>query len=206
MPVAMVNGPPCSTCGYPLRWLAPQNAWGCDRCQKLFPAQSSPPPPGPPTAAPPPVGYGARPATPPPYSPFPQAARTQAIPQSERKTSRKKIAIGLSIAALAIAGGIIAIVIATRKDPGLSREAVIEQTFAALAEGNVDKLFRLANAANTFAQIADCKKVEVRKDEDDSADRESTISKKEAEFRDPERVKEAWMKEASLTTRRSKGA
>src|SRR3989442_1327131 len=34
----MVNGPPCTVCGYPLRWFGDQNAWGCDRCQRLFPA------------------------------------------------------------------------------------------------------------------------------------------------------------------------
>jgi hypothetical protein len=34
----MVNGPPCTICGYPLRWFGEQNAWGCDRCQRMFPA------------------------------------------------------------------------------------------------------------------------------------------------------------------------
>lgn len=38
----MVNGPPCQQCGYPLRWFAEQNAWGCDRCRQLFPAAPQP--------------------------------------------------------------------------------------------------------------------------------------------------------------------
>jgi hypothetical protein len=36
----MVSGPPCPRCGYPLRWFAEQNAWGCDREQQMFPPQA----------------------------------------------------------------------------------------------------------------------------------------------------------------------
>jgi hypothetical protein len=39
----MVNGPPCATCGTALRWLPEQNAWGCDRCRVMFPAQQAAP-------------------------------------------------------------------------------------------------------------------------------------------------------------------
>jgi hypothetical protein len=38
----MVSGPPCPQCGMPLRWFAEQNAWGCDRCRQMFPAQPQP--------------------------------------------------------------------------------------------------------------------------------------------------------------------
>jgi hypothetical protein len=34
----MVNGPPCGICGFTLRWLPQQASWGCDRCQRMFPA------------------------------------------------------------------------------------------------------------------------------------------------------------------------
>lgn len=34
----MVNGPPCAVCGFTLRWLPQQASWGCDRCQRMFPA------------------------------------------------------------------------------------------------------------------------------------------------------------------------
>jgi hypothetical protein len=37
----MVSGPACTVCGSPLRWFADQNAWGCDRCRQMFPAQQS---------------------------------------------------------------------------------------------------------------------------------------------------------------------
>jgi hypothetical protein len=40
----MVNGPPCRQCGSPLRWFPEQNAWGCDRCRQMFPAQMTAPP------------------------------------------------------------------------------------------------------------------------------------------------------------------
>src|SRR6266700_1270281 len=37
---AMASGAACPQCGYPLRWFAEQNAWGCDRCRQMFPAQA----------------------------------------------------------------------------------------------------------------------------------------------------------------------
>jgi len=30
--------PSCPACGSPLRWFPEMNAWGCDRCQQMFPA------------------------------------------------------------------------------------------------------------------------------------------------------------------------
>src|SRR5688572_10387966 len=131
MGTAMVNGPPCSTCGYPLRWLAPQNAWGCDRCQKMFPAQGSQPPASDqsqPHVIPPqrPPSYVPQPTPAAPYSPFPQAARTQAIPQSERPI-KKKTMLWIAIAGLVLVGGVITLVLVTRKDDPLTRDAVIRQ-------------------------------------------------------------------------------
>ncbi len=54
----MVSGPPCQQCGYPLRWFADQNAWGCDRCRQMFPAQAQPQMQAMPAGAPPRKGSG----------------------------------------------------------------------------------------------------------------------------------------------------
>jgi hypothetical protein len=35
----MVNGPACQACGWTLRWAPEQNAWACDRCRAVVPAQ-----------------------------------------------------------------------------------------------------------------------------------------------------------------------
>src|SRR5689334_14464304 len=93
----MVNGPPCAVCGFTLRWLPQQTSWGCDRCQRMFPAsgpgapqqQAAPPAPSPwapPGAAPPQPyqqqGFGRPPQQPsyPPQQP-PQQAWQQPPPQ-----------------------------------------------------------------------------------------------------------------------------
>jgi hypothetical protein len=79
----MVNAPSCAQCGSPLRWFAEQNAWGCDRCRKMFPAQPAQ---------------------------MPQQPRQMAHqPQSAQRRSGMKLAIG----GLVVVGGIVAIVVAT---------------------------------------------------------------------------------------------
>lgn len=191
----MVNGPPCSTCGYPLRWLAPQNAWGCDRCQKMFPAQQSQPnvaPQRPPSYVPTPT-----PAQ--PYSPFPQAAKTQAIPESARPI-KKKTMLWLGLGGLVLAGGIITLVLLLKKDDPPTRDAVIRQTVAALAAGDADALVRLADNGRLFTRIADCEELE--KDAKDDKDKDDEL----AELRDPEKMKENWKKQAAQIARRTKGS
>ncbi|HEY5936900.1 MAG TPA: IPT/TIG domain-containing protein, partial [Kofleriaceae bacterium] len=194
----MVNGPPCSTCGYPLRWLAPQNAWGCDRCQKMFPAQGSQPPahPSQPHVAPQrPPSYVPTPAPAQPYSPFPQAGKTQAIPESTRPI-KKKTMLWLGLGGLVLAGGIVTLVLLLKKDDPPTRDAVIRQTVAALAAGDADTLVRLADAGRMFNRIADCEELEKDKDDKDE---------ELAELRDPEKMKESWKKQAAQLARRTKG-
>ncbi len=77
----MVNGPACPQCGYPLRWFAEQNAWGCDREQRLFPPHAVP------------------------HQAMPAQAAGGAAPGAPRRMSGAKLAIG----ALLLVGGIVAI-------------------------------------------------------------------------------------------------
>ncbi|MDQ3369979.1 MAG: hypothetical protein M3680_31560, partial [Myxococcota bacterium] len=90
----MVNGPTCGVCGWALRWLAPQSGWGCDRCQRMFPASV-------PTQ---PYGYG------PPMPSAPPSQVTAAGPGA-RGGSRTGLVIGLVAGGVAIAGVIAAVVL-----------------------------------------------------------------------------------------------
>ena len=195
----MVNGPPCSTCGFTLRWLAPQNAWGCDRCQKLFPASQPPADQSQPHVMPQrPPSYVPQPTPAQPYSPFPQAGKTQAIPQSERPI-KKKTMLWIALAGLVLAGGIVTIVLLTRKSDPPTRDEVIRQTVAALAAGDADTLVRLADSGILFSRIADCDEMEKDAKDDDK------LAEEMAEVRDPVKMKENWKKQSVQVARRTKG-
>lgn len=78
-------------------------------------------------------------------------------PRARNKTG---LYVGLGIGALAICGGIIAIVMVMRSGPrggAASREDAVKQTFAALAAGDVDALIELTGVKE-LDQFVSCKK------------------------------------------------
>jgi hypothetical protein len=200
-----VNAPNCPTCGSPLRWFAPQNAWGCDRCQKLIqaaptPVQDHPSQPYTPVPDPyAPLPVRDHPSQ--PYSPYREAS---APPQPPPKQSRKGLAIALAVAGVAIAGGIVAIVVLRDSKPERTRDAVIKKTFAALAAGDEKALFELADPAKTFTRIARCEKK--REEEPDALGLDMPRRKRDlAEYRDPEKIEARWKKDVAQLLRRTKG-
>ena len=121
--------------------------------QPLAPAHGhaphQPPPIGQPAVGHPAMGqpgYSAHPV-PPPHG------------ASARK-SKTGLYIGLGVGALAVAGGIIAVVLLTGKDKAsggeASREGVVRKTFAALARGDADALMKLSGA-ETRDKLFKCK-------------------------------------------------
>jgi len=98
----MVNGPPCQRCGWALRWAPEQNAWLCDRCRNVVPAQPA---------------YGAAPQ----YGqqsqqPYGQQPQMQPHPQQGPVAGQRKSSKGImiAIAGVVVVAAIIAIVVATR--------------------------------------------------------------------------------------------
>lgn len=142
-----------------------------------------------------------------PYSPFraPDAAATAAPPPATK--SRKGLVIGLAIGGVALVGGIVAFAVTREDKPSRSRDAVIKQTFAALAAGDDKALFALADPVNTFKKIARCEK---RSSSDDKADdllgsESKRTAKLDDELRDPDKLGERWTKDVKQLLRRTKG-
>lgn len=175
----MVNSPPCPTCGWGLRWLPEQGAWGCDRCRKVVPAQPAaqaqpaPPQQQPPQQPPPQAGFA--PPGPPPGSPYaPQGGPAQApysphamppgpgpgyaMPPPGAPRSMKGLAIGLGVGMVAVTGVIIALVV-TRGGGGGghgSRDDLVNGTLAAMSAGNIDRLVELSDPVGLHARTLDC--------------------------------------------------
>ena len=209
----LVNAPTCPACGYLLRWFAtPHHAWGCDRCQALIPSASpqSQSPSQPPQLSPyaPPIPSPVQDHPSQPYSPF-RAPEPATAPAAPPKKSRKGLFIGLSMAGVLVVGGIVAFAVLRDDKRSRSRDAVIEQTFAALAAGDEQALYELADPAQTFTMIARCEKrsKDSSKDVDDLLDSEyRRASRLETEYRDPDKVAEHWRKDVRQLLRRTKGA
>ena len=131
--------------------------------QASYPSQpapyGAPPAGGPPPGAPPHAGYGPQPQPPhQPYSPQPHSAPATPAPATGKKSS-KGLVIGLAVAGVAIAGGIVAFVMMRGGgDPkgGDSRETVVKATLAALGEGDVDRLLALSDPMGLYAKVVDC--------------------------------------------------
>lgn len=204
-----MNAPACPTCGFVLRWFATHNAWGCDRCQQLVPSVS-PPASGPLQVSPyAPVPQHVQDHPSQPYSPFraPDPAPAAAAPPA--KKSRKGLVIGLAAVGVLAIGGIVAFAVLRDSGPERTRDAVIKQTFAALASGDDKALFDLADPAKTFGMIARCEKRS--KDSigsDDWLDKEYKRAGRleDEELRDPEKLAEHWKKDMAQLLRRTKGA
>lgn len=215
-----VNAPPCPTCSYPLRWFAPHNSWGCDRCQKLIPSDAVPThvqdhpsqpyaPPGwvSPGAAPSPVSD--RPSEPnrPPYSPFRPVSAADAAPPAPKR-SKKGLIIALALVGVAALGGVLFFVLRGR-GPSRSRDSVIKETIAALAAGDEDKLFELADPVTVFKTVSRCDKVRESdgsgSGSDDLYGYRKKYEKEQADYRDPAKIEKRWRKDVKSLLRRTKG-
>ncbi|HWU88434.1 MAG TPA: hypothetical protein VN253_14205 [Kofleriaceae bacterium] len=143
-----MNGSSCPTCGWVLRWLPEQNAWGCDRCRKLVPV------PGP--------MHGG------PMHGGPMGAAAPA-----GGTSSKGLVLGLAGGAVAVTGIIIAVVVATRGGGGGagSRDDLVKSTLAAMTDGDVDKLVKLSDPVGLYEKAVDCsERDKAKQDKDAEAD------------------------------------
>ena len=292
-----MNGPPCGVCGFTLRWLPQQNGWGCDRCQRMFPAsgpgapqQAATPPPGQPSPWAPPgqpafappqqqgfkppqqqgfapqhppqqqapqqqppqqhnpyappaqPGYGQQPPNPyappgaTPHGAYPAHGQPQHPPHGQQqpysphaptpppagavaapgKKSGKGLIIGLAVAGVAIAGGIIAFVMMRgggAPKGGDSRDAVIKGTLSAMAAGNVEQMLDLADPVGLHNKLVDCSgKTKPRKkegredDEDEDDDDDKDLSDEEKERRDPKKQREKMKEELEKIVPKTKGA
>lgn len=166
-------------------------------------------PPGAPNPyAPPQQQYGQQPyaqqpyGQPPqqqPYSPQPQPAQsmppTAMPPPAGAKKSGKGLIIGL-VAAVAVAGGIVAFVM-LRGGGGVagggSRSAVVKSTLSALGDGDVDQLMKLTAIPELFEKISDCKS-------------DADLTTKDKEDRDPKKQVEKRKKELEAIASFTKGA
>ena len=73
------------------------------------------------------------------------------------KQRGKGLVIGLAVAGVAIVGIIIGVVV-SRSKVSRGRDAVIQKTIAALAEGDEDALFALADPKGTYETTTRCEK------------------------------------------------
>jgi len=164
--VAPAAGPPCATCGAPLRWFAERGSWGCERC--LAPSPYAP------------GAGGAAPA----YSPF----RTPPPPEHQAAVEQQQIyaaAPGGKRVWFAMGGGVallvvVAIVFALAGGSGArggasSRDELIERTLRALADHDVDALVALADPGGLMARVVDCE--DKPKDGDEDRDPDTAIRK-----------------------------
>ena len=153
-----------------------------------------------------PPGYGFPTDSPPqPYSPFrPPTPAPTPIPTTRKSRRARGIAIG---GFGLVAAGIVAFAVVRDNEPSRSRDEVIKRTFAALASGDENALFALADPANTFTKISRCEKPRVEDDKEPlgSAYRRKP-SKEQADSRDPKKLEERWRKELSQLLRRTKNA
>ncbi len=122
--------------------------------------------------------------------------------------SKKGLVIGLAVAGLAVAAGVIAFVVLKGGEnggaSGGSRESVIRATLAALGDGDIDKLLALADAKGVYAKAIDCtgKTPAVGTDTDDAKE----LSPSEKEEQDPSFIHEKYKKEYGELAGRAKGA
>jgi hypothetical protein len=141
-----------------------------------------------------------------PYSPFRPPAPE--APPPPPKKSRKGLVIGLVAGVLAVVGGVVVVVVVRGGGASRSRDAVIKETFAALAKGDEDALFALANPAKNFEKISRCEKKTSDLDKDDlgiDGEFRKRITREEADYRDPKKIDERWRKDVKQLLRRTKG-
>jgi hypothetical protein len=162
-------------------------------------------PPGANPYAPPGGAYGQQPA---PYSPHPATPAPMGGAPVAGKKSSKGLLIGLGVAGLAIAGGVIAFVVMRGGGGtagGGSRSDVVKSTLAALGDGDVDQLLKLSDIPGLHEKVVDCSgKTKALKEEGEEDDKE--LSEKDKEDRDPKKQVEKRKKEFEEVAPRTKGA
>ena len=176
----MVNGPPCSVCGTPLRWIPDASGWGCDRCQRMFPVAPPEPTSQPVVMPTPPPAYspyapGGAPAqpylpqpTPPPqaYAPYPGQPPPARAPGGNNKTLLIVLAI-LGVGALAtvlivVLGGGGGVVSGGES----SKEALVDSALAAMSGSDGSALEKLVAGDEIKNAVVECDGEKAEKNKD----------------------------------------
>jgi hypothetical protein len=124
------------------------------------------------------------------------------------KKSSKGLVIGLAVAGVAVAAGVVAFVMLRGgggASGGDSRDAVVKATLAAMAEGSVDDLLKLSDPERLYAKMVDCEGKTKAKGEDRDED-DNDLSQKDKDERDPKKVIEKQKKEFGDIVKLTKGA
>src|SRR5262249_10370168 len=135
------------------------------------------------------------------YSPYAQAAPVAAMPPPA-KSGKSKLPLLIGVGGAVVAGAVIAIVLVTRggKAGASTRDDAIKDMFAALTAGDGDKLMKLADTANIFASVIECKD-----DDDDSGKKKKKDEDDEFDLRHPEKMVEAAKKQTARVADAMKG-
>ena len=179
-PYAPPGGNPYAPQGAPNAYGAPPNAYA-------------------PGAAP---GYGAQQ---PPYSPHPSAPPAGTMPAPAKKSS-KGLVIGLAVAAVAVAGGVVAFVMLRGGGAagGGSRADVVKSTLAALEDGDVDQLMKLTDLPGLHDKVVDCSGK--TKPREGTGDDDKELTDKDKDERDVKKQLDKRRKEYEELAPRAKGA
>jgi hypothetical protein len=143
-------------------------------------SQVAPPQQPPPQYAPPGAPYAPHAMPPGPGYPMP--------PPGAR--SSKGLVIGLGVGAVAVAGIIVAVVLATRgggSDSGASsREDLVTRALAAMGEGDVEQLVKLSDPVGLYNLALDCSERDkaAKKDDDKDKDPDKDAAEDEAKDQD----------------------
>src|SRR5687767_6654766 len=141
-----------------------------------------------------------------PYSPFrqPPPAPMPALPPT--KKSRRGPVIALAAFGLVVAG-LVTFAVVRDGEANRSRDEVIKKTFAALAAGDENALFALADPVQTYTKISRCEKLRADDDKDPlEAEYRRKFRKEQAEARDPKQLEARWRKDLRQLLRRTKNA
>lgn len=137
-----------------------------------------------------------------PYSPFRAPSAPPVAPPP--KKSRKGLVIA-AVAGVAIVGGVVGFLVLRDSEPTRTRDAVIKKTFAALAAGDEQALFELADPSKTFTKVTRCEKQREDEDEERFGSDRFRLNKEQADYRDPEKIDARWKKDVKQLLRRTKG-
>jgi hypothetical protein len=143
-----------------------------------------------------------------PYSPFRPASAGDAPPPPTK--SKKGLVIALAaLLGLAAIGGVLFAVL-HKSGPTRTRDSIIKETIAALAAGDEDKLFELADPVHVFKTVTRCDKIRESEgsgsgSDDDLYGYKKKLDKEQADYRDPEKLEKRWRKDMKSLLRRTKG-
>jgi hypothetical protein len=152
---------------------------------------------------PPPHGGPAQP----PYSPHGTPPAPGYLMPPPRPRSSKGLVIGLSVGAVAIAGTIAGIVLATGGSSGSSvgsRDDLVKRTLAAVNEGDVEKLVKLSDPVGLYNRSLDCSERD-KSAQDKDTYRDADRQEREANQKDGEDKQDAEDKKPADGEKRSGG-